>query len=98
MSVQQFCLRWNNHQPNFISVCSSLLHNGTLVDVTLAAEGRQLQAHKIVLSACSSYFQVSERRHLEDLHPFNLYSFVLGPVYNKPVSASHRHTEGCAVR
>ncbi|XP_054732038.1 longitudinals lacking protein, isoforms F/I/K/T isoform X1 [Anastrepha obliqua] len=57
MSVQQFCLRWNNHQPNFISVCSSLLHNGTLVDVTLAAEGRQLQAHKIVLSACSSYFQ-----------------------------------------
>lgn len=60
MSVQQFCLRWNNHQPNFISVCSSLLHNGTLVDVTLAAEGRQLQAHKIVLSACSSYFQVSK--------------------------------------
>lgn len=59
MSVQQFCLRWNNHQPNFISVCSSLLHNGTLVDVTLAAEGRQLQAHKIVLSACSSYFQVN---------------------------------------
>uniref|UniRef100_A0A1A9WLT5 BTB domain-containing protein n=1 Tax=Glossina brevipalpis TaxID=37001 RepID=A0A1A9WLT5_9MUSC len=57
MSVQQFCLRWNNHQPNFIAVCSSLLLNGTLVDVTLAAEGRQLQAHKIVLSACSSYFQ-----------------------------------------
>ncbi|KAL5290641.1 hypothetical protein ACFFRR_010163 [Megaselia abdita] len=57
MSGQQFCLRWNNHQPNFISVCSSLLHNGALVDVTLAAEGKQLQAHKIVLSACSSYFQ-----------------------------------------
>lgn len=58
MSVQQFCLRWNNHQPNFISVFSSLLHNEALVDVTLAAEGRQLQAHKVVLSACSSYFQV----------------------------------------
>ncbi|XP_055390336.1 peroxisomal membrane protein PEX14-like [Condylostylus longicornis] len=58
MSVQQmFCLRWNNHQSNFISVCSSLLHNGSLVDVTLAAEGKQLQAHKIVLSTCSSYFQ-----------------------------------------
>lgn len=27
------------------------------MDVTLAAEGRQLQAHKVVLSACSSYFQ-----------------------------------------
>lgn len=59
MSVQQFCLRWNNHQPNFISVFSSLLHNEALVDVTLAAEGRHLQAHKVVLSACSSYFQVN---------------------------------------
>ncbi|XP_055538030.1 longitudinals lacking protein isoform X4 [Wyeomyia smithii] len=57
MAVQQYCLRWNNHQPNFISVFSTLLHNESLVDVTLAAEGRQLQAHKVVLSACSSYFQ-----------------------------------------
>ncbi|XP_055701600.1 protein bric-a-brac 1 isoform X5 [Phlebotomus papatasi] len=57
MSVQQFCLRWNNHQPNFISVFSSLLHNETLVDVTLAADGSQLQAHKVVLSACSTYFE-----------------------------------------
>ncbi|KAF7988084.1 hypothetical protein HCN44_007578 [Aphidius gifuensis] len=57
MSMQQYCLRWNNHQPNFISVFSSLLSNETLVDVTLAAEGRHLQAHKVVLSACSTYFQ-----------------------------------------
>lgn len=57
MSMQQFCLRWNNHQPNFISVFSNLLNNETLVDVTLAAEGRQIQAHKVVLSACSTYFQ-----------------------------------------
>lgn len=60
MSVQQFCLRWNNHQPNFISVFSALLHNENLVDVTLAAEGNQLQAHKVVLSACSTYFEVSK--------------------------------------
>jgi hypothetical protein len=59
MTMQQYCLRWNNHQPNFISVFSSLLNSESLVDVTLAAEGRHLQAHKVVLSACSSYFQVS---------------------------------------
>lgn len=64
MSVQQFCLRWNNHQPNFISVFSTLLHNESLVDVTLAAEGRHLQAHKVVLSACSSYFQVLLNKQL----------------------------------
>lgn len=62
MAVQQFCLRWNNHQPNFISVFSSLLNSESLVDVTLAAEGRHLQAHKVVLSACSSYFQVSKKK------------------------------------
>jgi hypothetical protein len=58
MSVQQFCLRWNNHQPNFISVFTNLLNSESLVDVTLAAEGRHLQAHRVVLSACSTYFQV----------------------------------------
>lgn len=57
MTMQQYCLRWNNHQPNFISVFSSLLNSESLVDVTLAAEGKHLQAHKVVLSACSSYFQ-----------------------------------------
>ncbi|XP_014252258.1 protein bric-a-brac 2-like isoform X2 [Cimex lectularius] len=57
MAVQQFCLRWNNHQPNFISVFTNLLTSESLVDVTLAAEGKQLQAHKVVLSACSTYFQ-----------------------------------------
>ena len=58
MSIQQFCLRWNNHQPNFISVFTNLLNSESLVDVTLAAEGRHLQAHRVVLSACSTYFQV----------------------------------------
>ncbi|CAH2985140.1 unnamed protein product [Chilo suppressalis] len=35
---------------------TSLLNSQTLVDVTLAAEGQQLKAHKLVLSACSTYF------------------------------------------
>ncbi|KAL0851734.1 hypothetical protein ABMA28_000051 [Loxostege sticticalis] len=54
---QQYSLRWNNHQPNFISMFTTLLNTQTLVDVTLAAEGKHLLAHKVVLSACSTYFQ-----------------------------------------
>lgn len=56
---QQFCLRWNNHQSTLISVFDTLLENGTLVDCTLAAEGKFLKAHKVVLCACSPYFAVS---------------------------------------
>lgn len=56
---QQFCLRWNNHQSTLISVFDTLLENGTLVDCTLAAEGKFLRAHKVVLSACSPFFAVS---------------------------------------
>lgn len=59
---QQFCLRWNNHQSTLISVFDTLLENGTLVDCTLAAEGKFLKAHKVVLSACSPYFAVSLNR------------------------------------
>ncbi|XP_046396279.1 longitudinals lacking protein, isoforms F/I/K/T isoform X3 [Ischnura elegans] len=67
-SEQQFCLRWNNHQSTLISVFDTLLESETLVDVTLAAEGQYLKAHKVVLSACSQYFQELLCHHLEK-HP-----------------------------
>ncbi|XP_023938007.2 longitudinals lacking protein, isoforms H/M/V isoform X2 [Bicyclus anynana] len=54
--AQQYSLRWNNHQTNFISMFGNLLLAKDLVDVTLAAEGQHLVAHKVVLSACSTFF------------------------------------------
>ncbi|XP_060534637.1 protein bric-a-brac 2-like isoform X2 [Cylas formicarius] len=65
---QQFCLRWNNHQSTLVAVFDTLLENGTLVDCTLAAEGKFLNAHKVVLSACSPYFEALLSRHY-DKHP-----------------------------
>jgi hypothetical protein len=54
---QQFCLRWNNYQTNLTCVFDQLLQSESFVDVTLACDGNQIKAHKIVLSACSPYFQ-----------------------------------------
>lgn len=54
---QQFCLRWNNYQSNLTNVFDELLQNESFVDVTLACEGQSIKAHKMVLSACSPYFQ-----------------------------------------
>lgn len=56
-SRQLFCLRWSNHQTNMLSVFDELLQNEALVDVTIACEGLSIKAHKVVLSACSPYFQ-----------------------------------------
>ncbi|XP_077287600.1 longitudinals lacking protein, isoforms A/B/D/L-like isoform X3 [Arctopsyche grandis] len=65
---QQFCLRWNNHQSTLISVFDTLLEKGIHVDCTLAAEGRTLNAHKVVLSACSPYFEAVLSQQY-DKHP-----------------------------
>jgi len=65
---QQFCLRWNNHQSTLVAVFDTLLENEKLVDCTLAAEGKFLNAHKVVLSACSPYFEALLSRHY-DKHP-----------------------------
>lgn len=62
MASQRFCLRWNNHQSNLLSNFDQLLHDESFTDVTLAVEGELLKAHKIVLSACSPYFQVTMLR------------------------------------
>ncbi|OQR73885.1 hypothetical protein BIW11_01062 [Tropilaelaps mercedesae] len=56
-STQQFCLKWNNHQSNMLSIFDQLLSSEHFVDVTLACDGLSVRAHKMVLSACSPFFQ-----------------------------------------
>lgn len=47
MASQRFCLRWNNHQSNLLTVFDQLLHAETFTDVTLAIDGQYLKAHKV---------------------------------------------------
>ena len=53
-----YLLQWSNHLNNIAAAFSTLRQNNKLVDVTLAADGRSIQAHKVVLCACSAYFEV----------------------------------------
>ncbi|GLH02515.1 Protein glass [Gryllus bimaculatus] len=57
-SEQHFSLCWNDHHSTLVAIFENLLESGTLVDCTIAAEGQFLKAHKVVLSACSPYFQL----------------------------------------
>ena len=69
---QQFCLRWNNYQSTLQHVFHKLWVAGTFVDVSLVVEGRRLDCHKVVLSACSSYFEHILRDHSSHPHPLIL--------------------------
>ncbi|XP_075169052.1 BTB/POZ domain-containing jim lovell protein isoform X2 [Haematobia irritans] len=52
-----YSLRWNNHQNHLMRAFDALLQSKALVDVTLVCAETSLRAHKIVLSACSPFFQ-----------------------------------------
>ncbi|XP_004530732.1 modifier of mdg4 isoform X1 [Ceratitis capitata] len=68
---EQFSLCWNNFNSNLSAGFHESLCRGDLVDVTLAAEGQFVKAHRLVLSVCSPYF-----RKMFTQMPANQHAFV----------------------
>ncbi|XP_013105210.2 broad-complex core protein isoforms 1/2/3/4/5 [Stomoxys calcitrans] len=56
MLPQQYCLRWKYHHSNLQTMFSQLLDRGCFCDVTLACDGQLIKAHRVVLCACSTFF------------------------------------------
>ncbi|KAF2356597.1 BTB/POZ domain [Trinorchestia longiramus] len=56
-SSQQFCLRWNNFRSNLQQTFLHLFEKESFVDVTLSCDEKSIKAHRVVLAACSPYFQ-----------------------------------------
>jgi len=54
---EKFCLRWNDFENNISTAFKDLKEEKDFFDVTLACEDNQLQAHKVILSACSPFFR-----------------------------------------
>ncbi|XP_065212800.1 uncharacterized protein LOC135840283 [Planococcus citri] len=52
----EVCIKWNSYQINMQNTLPLLLDGDKFVDVTLACEGKFLKCHKLILSACSIYF------------------------------------------
>ncbi|XP_069700690.1 zinc finger and BTB domain-containing protein 14-like isoform X2 [Periplaneta americana] len=57
MSDNAFHLKWNNHLQNMYSQLETLYSHQSLVDVSLSCTDGILKAHRVVLSACSPYFE-----------------------------------------
>jgi len=67
-STEKFCLRWNDFEANISSAFRELREDKDFFDVTLACVDDQIQAHKVILSACSPFFRGILRRNRHE-HP-----------------------------
>jgi len=63
-SSEKFCLRWNDFEQNVSGAFRELREEKDFFDVTLACDDdNQLQAHKVIISACSPFFRNILRRN-----------------------------------
>jgi len=63
MASEKFCLRWNDFESNISVAFRELREEKDFFDVTLACDDSQVQAHKVILSACSPFFRNILRRN-----------------------------------
>lgn len=63
MGEKTFNLTWNNHLANLSGLFEGLYKSGSLTDTTLACQGGMLRAHRLVLAACSPYFERVFKEH-----------------------------------
>jgi len=56
-SSEKFCLRWNDFESNISVAFREIREEKDFFDCTLSVGTRQIQAHKLILSACSPFFR-----------------------------------------
>ena len=92
---EKFCLRWNDFETSISSAFKEIREEKDFFDVTLACDSDQIQAHKVILSACSPFFRniLKRNRHehpllyMKDISLTNL-SCVLNFMYHGEVNVA----------
>jgi len=79
---EHFCLRWNDFETNISHAFQAIREEKDFFDVTIACEDEQVQAHKVILSACSPFFKKVLRKNPHQ-HPL---LFLKGVKYAEIVS------------
>jgi len=79
---EKFCLRWNDFETNISHSFKELRDDKDFFDVTLACDGKQLEAHKVILSACSPFFRTVLKKNPHQ-HPL---LFLRGVQYSELVA------------
>ena len=99
--AEKFCLKWNDFQSTVSQSFSSLRKEKDFFDVTLVSDDEvQISAHKVVLSACSSFFKsiLKTNNHpqpliyLSGVSSMNL-GFVLDYMYQGELDIYQNHLD-----
>ena len=94
MDQEKFCLKWNDFHSTVSGSFGQLRKEEDFFDVTLVSDDEtQLPAHKLVLSACSSFFKTILKKnthshpliYLSGVNSVNL-SFILDYIYQGEVT------------
>jgi len=80
-SSEKFCLRWNDFERNISSAFRDIRDEKEFFDVVIACEDEQLQAHKVILSACSPFFRSVLRRNQPANQQGSLVLYLKGVTY-----------------
>ena len=89
--AENFCLKWQHFEANLSSAFQELRTEAEFFDVTLVCgDGQQIEAHKVVLSACSVFFRDLLRKYK---HPQPLL-FLKGVKYSEILSILNFMYEG----
>lgn len=96
---EQFSLCWNNFNTNLSAGFHESLCRGDLVDVTLAAEGQLVKAHRLVLSVCSPYFRKMFTQMPANQHAFGKFNknaiCCMSSSYFSPFLSLHSISQRC---
>ncbi|CAL8108152.1 unnamed protein product [Orchesella dallaii] len=107
-SLNSFNFSWGSQQSHILEGLKSLavgeISNAFLTDVTLACEGEYIEAHRLVLSLCSSFFKdlfnqnekISDKAHgiviLSHVSAVNL-RYILQFMYQGSVQVPQEHVD-----
>ena len=92
---EKFCLRWNDFENNISVAFRDLREEKDFFDLTLSCGARQVQAHRLILSACSPFFRTILKQNPHQ-HPllylkgisFNDLQSVLSFMYHGEVNVA----------
>jgi len=101
-AMEKFCLKWNDFQTTVSQSFGILRQEEDFFDVTLVSDDEvQVSAHKLVLSACSTFFKTILKKNVHSNPLIYLsgvsstyLSFVLDYIYHGEVEIFQEHLDG----